>query len=300
MAMRLRHIEVFHAVMQAGTVSGAAHLLHISQPAVTKVLQHAEAQLGFALFERVRGKFHPTPEALRLYVEVDKLHGDLVAIRRLATSLRTGQTQSVRLAVTPTLGISVVPAAMQRWAKAVPEGRCELSTQHTRELVNTLLLGEADLGLSLQDPRHPGIRAEPLAAGAMVALIPAHSPLARQRGPIALAALPQPLIGLAGDDPLGNRFSAACEAQGVALQWRITVQTYQLARALAEAGLGATVVDPFTAASSPGDRTVARPMEPAIGVQLYLLTPTAAPLSQAARRLVRFLGEAAEACLKRA
>ena len=66
--MRLRHIEVFHAVMQAGTVSGAAHLLHISQPAVTKVLQHAEAQLGFALFERVRGKFHPTPEALRLYV----------------------------------------------------------------------------------------------------------------------------------------------------------------------------------------------------------------------------------------
>jgi DNA-binding transcriptional LysR family regulator len=183
---------------------------------------------------------------------------------------------------------------------AVPDGRCELSTQHTRELVNTLLLGEADLGLSLQDPRHPGIRAEPLAAGAMVALIPAHNPLARQRGPIALAALPQPLIGLAGDDPLGNRFSAACEAQGVALQWRITVQTYQLARALAEAGLGATVVDPFTAASSPGDRTVARPMEPAIGVQLYLLTPTAAPLSQAARRLVRFLGEAAEACLKRA
>ena len=54
--MRLRHIEVFHAVMQAGTISGAAQLLHISQPAVTKVLQHCELQLGMALFDRVRGK----------------------------------------------------------------------------------------------------------------------------------------------------------------------------------------------------------------------------------------------------
>ena len=44
--MRLRHIEVFHAIMQAGTISGAAQLLHISQPAVTKVLQHCELQLG--------------------------------------------------------------------------------------------------------------------------------------------------------------------------------------------------------------------------------------------------------------
>ena len=33
--MRLRHIEVFHAIMQVGTISGAAQVLHISQPAVT-------------------------------------------------------------------------------------------------------------------------------------------------------------------------------------------------------------------------------------------------------------------------
>ena len=63
--MRLRHIEVFHAIMQAGSVSGAAQLLHISQPAVTKVLQHAELQLGLQLFDRVRGKLVPTPEAQR-------------------------------------------------------------------------------------------------------------------------------------------------------------------------------------------------------------------------------------------
>ena len=42
--MRLRHIEVFQAIRQTGSVSAAAQLLHVSQPAVSKVLQHAELQ----------------------------------------------------------------------------------------------------------------------------------------------------------------------------------------------------------------------------------------------------------------
>ena len=45
--MRLRHIEIFQAIRQTGSVSAAAQLLHVSQPAVSKVLQHAELQLGF-------------------------------------------------------------------------------------------------------------------------------------------------------------------------------------------------------------------------------------------------------------
>jgi hypothetical protein len=57
--MRLRHIEIFQAIRQTGSVSAAAQLLHVSQPAVTKVLQHAELQLGFPLFLRVRGKLQP-------------------------------------------------------------------------------------------------------------------------------------------------------------------------------------------------------------------------------------------------
>ena len=70
--MRLRHIEIFQAIRQTGSVSAAAQLLHVSQPAVTKVLQHAELQLGFPLFLRVRGKLQPTPEALALEREVEQ------------------------------------------------------------------------------------------------------------------------------------------------------------------------------------------------------------------------------------
>lgn len=296
--MRLRHIEAFHAVMQAGTVSGAAQLLRISQPAATKLLQQAEAQLGVALFERTRGKFVPTPEALRLFVEVDKLHGDLVAIRRLAVSLQRGEAQGLRLAATPAVGLTVLPLAMQRWHKALPGARCQLSTHHTAELVGALLLGEADLALALHDPRHPGIQASALGTAPMAALVPLASPAARQAGPLALRELPAELIGLTDDDPLGQRLMAACTAHGLAPQMRLTVQTYPLACALAEAGLGTAVVDPYTAAAADRLRVQVRRLEPALPVTLYLLSAHKAPLSQPARKLVKYLREAAEAWLQ--
>ena len=131
--MRLRHIEVFHAIMQVGTISGAAQVLHISQPAVTKVLQHAELQLGMPLFERVRGKLYPKPEAHRLFAETEKLNRDLQGIRRLAASLKSRAVETVRLVSTPTIAISVLPQAMTVWRRDFPQARCELATQHTNQ-----------------------------------------------------------------------------------------------------------------------------------------------------------------------
>ena len=60
--MNLRQMEVFRAVMLTGGVGGAAQLLHVSQPAISKVLAQAQKQAGFALFERVKGRLLPTLE----------------------------------------------------------------------------------------------------------------------------------------------------------------------------------------------------------------------------------------------
>jgi len=54
--MRLRHIEVFNAVMLTGSVSAAARLINVTQPAVSRILAHAELQLGFPLFHRLKGR----------------------------------------------------------------------------------------------------------------------------------------------------------------------------------------------------------------------------------------------------
>ena len=64
--MKLKHLEIFHAVMLAGTISGAARLLHLTQPAATQALQSAERQLGYALFTRQKNRLVPTAEAQAL------------------------------------------------------------------------------------------------------------------------------------------------------------------------------------------------------------------------------------------
>src|ERR1044072_4411593 len=126
--MGLRHIEGFHAIMQAGTISGAAQVLHISQPAVTKVLQHAEQQLGMPLCERGRGKLIPNPEAHRLFAETEKLNRDLQGIRRLAASLKSRALETRRTVSSPTIATSVVPRAVTAWRRDFPQTRCELAT----------------------------------------------------------------------------------------------------------------------------------------------------------------------------
>lgn len=292
--MRLRHIEVFHAIMQVGTISGAAQVLHISQPAVTKVLQHCEQQLGMPLFERVRGKLYPKPEAHRLFAETEKLSRDLLGIRRLAASLKSRAVETVRLVSTPTVAISVLPQAMRAWRKDFPAARCELGTHHTSEIVNILRLGEADMALSLQDPGHPGIVAEVLAQGVMTAIAPRGTWTDRQcRQPLTAQGLTGELIGHEDNDPLGAQVLTACEAQGIEPGFRTVVQTYQIARSLVEAGGGMSVVDPFTAASASPALVQCRPWAPEIPVQMYLLTASHAPLSHGARQLADCIAHAA-------
>lgn len=297
--MRLRHIEVFHAIMQVGTISGAAQVLHISQPAVTKVLQHAELQLGMPLFERVRGKLYPKPEAHRLFAETEKLNRDLQGIRRLAASLKSRAVETVRLVSTPTIAVSVLPVAMTLWRRDFPEARCELGTHHTSEIVNALRLGEADMALSLQDPRHPGIVAEPIAQGMLTVVAPAGTWSAAECAlPIGPDALTGELIGLADNDPLGEIVVAACEAQEVQPVFHTVVQTYQIARSLVEAGAGTAVLDPFTAASAASNKVQCRQWSPAVPVHLYLLTASHSPLSHGARELANCIGATARACLE--
>ena len=298
--MRLRHIEVFHAIMQVGTISGAAQVLHISQPAVTKVLQHCELQLGMPLFERVRGKLYPKPEAHRLFVETEKLNRDLLGIRRLAASLKGHAVETIRLVSTPTIAISVLPFAMTEWRRDFPHTRCQLATHHTGEIVNTLRLGEADLAVSLQDPRHPGIVAEPIAQGVMTVIAPAGTWRAADCGtPLTAHGLNGELIGHTDNDPLGELVIAACEAQDIHPVFSTVVQTYQIARSLVEAGAGMAVVDPFTAASGSPELLQRRPWAPTIPIQLYLLTASHSPLSHGARRLADSIGVAARNCLER-
>ena len=283
--MRLRHIELFQAILQTGSVTAAAQLLHISQPAACKILKHAEQQLGFALFNRVRGKLQPTAEARILQQETERLAADLQNLRRLAGNLGRGEERALRLICTPALAQALLPEALRRWRGRFASTPCQLATQHTAEIVEALLLREADLGLTLQAVEHPGLSSQILAQGQMMVIAPSGWwPDKVLQQTLRLEELADaPLIGLDTRDALGGLLRGHLEQLSPPPRIDTWVQTYQLARSLVATGQGIALVDPITALANEGQLVQARPLEPLIPVPLYALVraqeaPSAAQL----------------------
>ena len=120
-----------------------------------------------------------------------------------------------------------------------------------------------------------------------------------KRGAITLAELGKlgklPMIGLDAQDPMGRVLSQASREADVGLHFNLTVQTYHSALALAHHGLGAALVDTFTAASADLSRVDVLNLEPLLPVPIKALLPAGKPGSVAVRAFVRCFEQALKA-----
>jgi DNA-binding transcriptional LysR family regulator len=289
--MRLRHIEVFNAVMLTGSVSAAARLINVTQPAVSRVLAHAEVQLGFKLFERNHNRLVPTGEALTLYPHIQRLFACLEDVQRLSATLKSGDdTKALRVACILTLGHEVLPRAMRLFAKQHPQVAVSIKTMHSEQMLSALALQEADVGFLYSPAAHPALACEPLAqAGIVCVATKGALPAACvARGAMTLQALAGlPVIGLDSTHAVGVAIGQACREAGVGLTSPITVQTYQAALSLAHHGLGVAVVDGCTALSADRERVDVLALEPAIPVRIEAVRASAGTHSVAARAFTR-------------
>ena len=85
----IRHLEAFSAVISAGSVTGGARLLGVSQPSVTRALQELETSLGRALFHRSGPRIAPTKLGVALHADVERLFVGLRQIRARAVASRS-------------------------------------------------------------------------------------------------------------------------------------------------------------------------------------------------------------------
>jgi DNA-binding transcriptional LysR family regulator len=295
--MRLRHIEAFNAVMLTGSVRDAAKLINVTQSAVSRVLQHAELQLGFPLFTRQKGRLVPTSEALTLYGPVDRLFRQLEEVQRLAESLKAGQSaQKLRVLAALTLTRHVLPLAIDLFRADFPNLPISVAALHSGDIVASLALQEADVGFAFSDLIHPALQGETVAEGEMVCIAPKGVLSAELigAGVVQLSDIAgESMIGIDVRDPIGLLLSRACREAGVGLQPHIVVQTYHAALSMAEHGLGIAVVDTFTAMSAKRDMVDVLLLDPRIPVTMKALRPKGLPASRAGDAFVRCVRQAA-------
>lgn len=294
--MRLRHIEVFNAVMQTGSVSAAARLINVTQPAVSRTLQHAELQLGFPLFQRARGRLTPTNEALALFPHIEKLFEQLDEVQRLAASLRHGGVAD-RLQVLTVFALSreVLPRAVAGFRQKYPQVQVHVQALHTPQVVSALLLQEADVGFVINAVGQPALEHETLAEVDMHCVIPRGLLPARRvsaQGMDLQELADLPVVALDSKDPLGLRITQACREHGVGLSPVVTVQTYHAALSMAEYGLGVAIVDGCTASAADRHKVHVVPLLPRVTVGINALHLAQRPSSVLARAMTQEMRKA--------
>lgn len=279
-----RHIEVFRAVMTAGSVTGAAGLLHSSQPTVSRELARMEQLLGYQLFERQQGRLRATARALALFDEVERSYQGLQRVSERAAQL--GRAEQTRLAVLclPALSHALLPGACAAFLQRHPAAELSITPQESPLLEEWMTAQRFDLGLSEQAQAAAGTRLEPLWQGDEVCVLPAgHTLLAKTvLAPTDFEG--RAFVSLSAQDPYRLQFDAIFAAAGV--RRRLAIETHSAAAvcAMVQAGLGLAIVNPLTALACAGPGLQLRRFAVSVPFRVSALLPEyrpAQPLVQA-------------------
>ena len=284
--MRLRQIEVFHAVYANGSISAAARSLNVSQPAVSKVLRHTESQLGLRLFDLVRGRLVPTDEAHALFREVDEVFQRVSSLQQTAINLRSSGAGHLRIGIVPSLGFDIIPSAIARFRDRNAGVTFDIRTIHHDDMLRALHERECDIAFGYDPPRRPRLAMRKLAAGRLVAVastglfdpVPTSLSLRDIDG--------HDLIGVSNSGPIGDILAAALASAQTGVREIAAVDTYYIAAALVRHGLGLAIVDEFTARAMPAEGLSVIPLHPTLTFGVHAAWLEDRPLSQLAERLV--------------
>jgi DNA-binding transcriptional LysR family regulator len=271
--VNLRDIDIFRAIMQAGGASGAAALLDISQPAVSRSLAQLERDAGFRLFDRIKGRLVPTREGQLFHAEVRASYAGLDRLKQRAAQIREVGEGTLNIASLSALGHGVVPRAIAAFVKKHPDVRVGYQVRTSNVVRDLVASGRADVGLAADEVDTTGVLHSVFTTPRAVCVMRAAHPLAR-RSVIAPADLQDvPLLTLAPDDTVRHAMDKAFADAGV--RPRVVIETpYSLSIAiLAAQGVGVGLCNPMTVADEMVRGVAVRPFEPAIHFRALLLRP---------------------------
>ncbi len=292
--MEIRQLEAFAAVMTSDSVTAAGRLLGRSQPAITRLIQELESELGFALFARSGPRVSPTERGFLLYEEVEQALAGLQQVRARAAELAQEARRSLRVAATPALAAGLLPAAL---AGGDAPGQVHLTSVSPEKVVHAVLTGAAELGVTSLPLEHRGVTVHWIGQAACVVALRADDPLAAHAVVPLAACSGRRIVTMHNPFRLRRRLDAAFARAGVVPAALIDTNSSLNALSAVRAGLGIAVLEPVTARGVPLADIVVRPIDADIPFYFGVITPQARPADAAAQALIARLAEAARGLL---
>lgn len=248
--MNARQIEIFYAVMKAGTVTEAAKQLGITQPSATATLRQVEDALGFNLFHRVGGRLAPTAEARALYGEAERIQGSLTVFRNLAARLKHDLTSHLRVVAPPAFCHELLPSAVADMMRKNKNCVLDMTTLHHKQILTDITTtgGQNNLGFTFGASDTEGVGSIPIGKAHIVALVPEAWPLAHKNSVTITELANTPLIGTFAGEPLGDAVEKMMRKAKLSHNPAIRAHSHSVAASLAGQAVGTAMIDSITAA----------------------------------------------------
>jgi DNA-binding transcriptional LysR family regulator len=145
--LNVRQVEAFRATVLAGSVSGAARMLHISQPSVSRLLSDLERHVGFKLFNRSGRSVVASPEGQLLFDEVERVFVGLSEVERTAKELKSLARGRLRVAMIPALAVDAASDIVDEFFGSIGRVPVTLEVQSSHRILEWTRARQIDLGL---------------------------------------------------------------------------------------------------------------------------------------------------------
>ncbi|SEF65233.1 LysR substrate-binding domain-containing protein [Marinobacterium lutimaris] len=286
--MTPRQIEAFREVVLQGSLTAAALTLNISQPAVSRMIRDMTEEVGFALFERHKGRMRPTGPALMLFQEVERSFVGLDQIRQAAVQIQQLESGRLRVAAMPVLGSFLLPEASDRFLGANPTVAFHIEVHSSPMIVQLLREQQVDIGFVQSDmvPLYVAPERRIHFDGPCVCAFHRDHPFA-EKEVISLGDLDgESVIELNKQSVINRKLNTLCNNHGVNIGRRLQVSWFQLACNFVARGHGVAIVDLLSATYYRDPNFVYRPIQFPINYEFDLMYPPISSVNPLAKSFV--------------
>lgn len=242
MALTWRQIEAFRAVMVTGTIIHGAEMLNVSQPAVSRLISDLEHELGYALFNRKKGRLSPDSTAISLYEEVERAFIGRKEIERVALAIGRSLQKSLRIISLSVTTRDLLAHAIAKFTQEFPDVHVSLDIQPKERVIEWVESHRSDIGICTLPVDSERITVQELTSFDLVAVVPSTHRLAKMDSLQPRDLVGEELIALPEDSGARPVVQSMLDENGVELTVRIEAANADALIGLVAAGAGIAVV----------------------------------------------------------
>ncbi|MBX3521844.1 MAG: LysR family transcriptional regulator [Xanthobacteraceae bacterium] len=286
--MNVKALKAFRLVVVNGSLAAAAKSLHLSQPAVSRLISLLEHETKLQLFYRTRRRLTLTPEGEAFYRQAEHLLAGFDEIPRIISDIKAKTGGHFRLVTAPRIGQGLVSPALALMQRESPGVRCIVDIQSRFDLENQIGTRRYDLGIVSLPVSHSLIEIDnkPLVRVRAEALLPQDHPLASKTQLSAADLAPFPMLGLWPTQIWRQQMDDFFRSGGAVPSYSIETRSSLMACQMVRDGAGIAILDRLCAQAIDLNGLTLRPIDPERWISFGYIQHRGSTLSQHAEHFL--------------